>query len=612
MNIGMIRQTVHKLLLLSSVFAIMIFALPKPAASAAATDGNIATIYTQNGLAPVIRILSSDGSSVVRDLPVAQVNDTISAIAWSPLGDKLAYMIQEQGLNTSVWTINVDGTEDTLLVDLSNQYGLAAQDSVSWAPYGYQIAFTHNGSLYVVNDDGSKLFGTVHDSNVNRVRWVMNDRLGIQTSESFGMVSLYGYESGGNTRQYYPWYDSPHSFSPAPDSKVYAYNGNSLGDKIFIRNSSNDLIDTIDCSSEQCGSPSWSVGSDKLLYTTMTGMYPFTSKLVTHDVDSKATTTLTTVPSGGSYQQPQWQPVGQTLTQPNVTTFEYRNVQSGVHTYSHSPNLAVPFFGDYSTLSKEGEFVNGAMPWDSDSVPVYRLIDDEAGTELLTIDDDEALTAINDYGWRLEETPLFAFTAPGSNRMPVFRFNDPATQSRIYSADMNSVATQQYTYNKNLDYEGIAFYVPLDSAKYDSQSVYRMTNYITGERIFTQNPEEVLYAQDLYPGWKYEGVAFKSAPEADATSSPIYRLTNYYKKERVFTPSKYEADYAVSHYPGWVYEGEVFRSYNTQESGTVPVYRLVNWAYGGRLFTANKAEVDYAIAHYPGWVSEGIAFYTKP
>lgn len=171
------------------------------------------------------------------------------------------------------------------------------------------------------------------------------------------------------------------------------------------------------------------------------------------------------------------------------------------------------------------------------------------------------------------------------------------------SSDCSSYGARNYS-----NYANTWFINPVQS-----QPVYRLTNYITGERVFTTSFIEVMIAEQRYPGWKYEGVSFSTALSDDGRAQPVYRMTNYYLKARLFTTSKFEVDYALSHYPGWIYEGEVFKAYSVQISGSVPIYRLTNKLYGSRLFTASKVEADYAVAHYPGWVYEGpIAFYAIP
>ncbi len=150
-------------------------------------------------------------------------------------------------------------------------------------------------------------------------------------------------------------------------------------------------------------------------------------------------------------------------------------------------------------------------------------------------------------------------------------------------------------------------YKSLDWQPITSPFVYRMANWITHERFFTPDANEVLAAQRNYQGWVYEGVGFRAAKAGSSDSQPLYRLANYITHERLLTANQAEIGYAQTHYPGWVYEGIAFYA-TSCGSGSEPVYRAANWITHERLFTPNHAEVIAAQQNYRGWVDEGVGF----
>ena len=88
--------------------------------------------------------------------------------AWSPDGSRIAYMVYLEGgapLTYEIWTVNPDGTNPRLLVDLGECGGGGCSGGLAWSPDGSMLAFHsvrdnlsgRQRGIYVVHADGSGL-----------------------------------------------------------------------------------------------------------------------------------------------------------------------------------------------------------------------------------------------------------------------------------------------------------------------------------------------------------------------------------------------------------------------------------------------------------------------
>src|SRR5205823_4004839 len=76
--------------------------------------------------------------------------------AWSPAGNKIAFMTVRNGPDREIYTMNADGTGQTKLADGG------VDTTLSWSPDGRKIAFNtpYSGephAIYTMNADGTNL-----------------------------------------------------------------------------------------------------------------------------------------------------------------------------------------------------------------------------------------------------------------------------------------------------------------------------------------------------------------------------------------------------------------------------------------------------------------------
>lgn len=99
--------------------------------------------------------------STITDVPVQILGRSLPALAWSPDGQKLAYIAGRSGAQPELWVMNADGTGHFLLLRGQQE----VFDHLTWSPDGRYIAFSHSATgsnmpgalqIYLVKATGSQ------------------------------------------------------------------------------------------------------------------------------------------------------------------------------------------------------------------------------------------------------------------------------------------------------------------------------------------------------------------------------------------------------------------------------------------------------------------------
>src|SRR5207247_4290522 len=121
------------------------------AAPSYSSDGTKIAFETArfSGVAPDIAVVNAGTA-------LAKVVENAREPTWSPDGAKIAYVANRDGLISSIYVANADGTNETRL---TNGYP-GSDDQPAWSPDGTRIAFwTNQGAIGlrigIVNADGT-------------------------------------------------------------------------------------------------------------------------------------------------------------------------------------------------------------------------------------------------------------------------------------------------------------------------------------------------------------------------------------------------------------------------------------------------------------------------
>jgi Tol biopolymer transport system component len=150
-------------------------------------------------------IINADGSG---ELMLGQTDfmGTIPPAAWSPDGNKIAFVSGDEECCADLYVINADGSGLAQLTRLGTVTG------ADWSPDGRTLALRAAGSVYVVNADGSDLIQLTNDTGplvVRHLEWSpQGDRIAFSLSldpvvwetEDGGSLTIHVINADGTNR----------------------------------------------------------------------------------------------------------------------------------------------------------------------------------------------------------------------------------------------------------------------------------------------------------------------------------------------------------------------------------------------------------------------------
>lgn len=116
--------------------------------------------FWNKGRFQVMRFMNGQLSTIA-NVPVQVLGRSLPALAWSPDGQKLAYIAGRSGSQPELWVMNADGTGHLLLLRGQQE----VFDHLTWSPDSRYIAFSHSATgsnmsgalqIYLVKATGSQ------------------------------------------------------------------------------------------------------------------------------------------------------------------------------------------------------------------------------------------------------------------------------------------------------------------------------------------------------------------------------------------------------------------------------------------------------------------------
>lgn len=230
--------------------------------------------------------------------------------------------------------------------------------------------------------------------------------------------------------------------------------------------------------------------------------------------------------------------------------------------------------------------------------PVYRLR--KSGNYVYTMSSSEKESAIRNYGYIDEGEAFKALSAPLSqNYLPVHRLSYPLTGGYLYSPSEaeRQMMISQYGFRD----EGSSFYLN-NELGVTILPVYRMSSSTNGY-FFTNSSQERWTAISLY-GYRDEGTGFSTRAGYTTDSLPVYRLSS--PQGYLYTTDFGERKYA--RLLGFRPEGVGFHAYPTSNMGATQLIQRLS-KNGRYLYTASPTELTSAVNVY-GFRYEGQSFRT--
>ncbi len=151
---------------------------------------------------------------------------------------------------------------------------------------------------------------------------------------------------------------------------------------------------------------------------------------------------------------------------------------------------------------------------------------------------------------------------------PIFRFWSSVLAHHFYTTDESERDGVIHDYpDVWTDYEGPAYYVPIDDSDPNVRPVYRFWSDLLSSHFYTISEDEKEYILNNYPTnvWQLEGIVFYAYPVGwqPADSKPVYRFWSGQHGTHFYTISEDEKNYIIATYPNytWAPEGIVWYAY---------------------------------------------------
>ncbi|MDO8848719.1 MAG: carboxypeptidase regulatory-like domain-containing protein [Coriobacteriia bacterium] len=281
-----------------------------------------------------------------------------------------------------------------------------------------------------------------------------------------------------------------------------------------------------------------------------------------------------------------------------------------------------------------------------DTAAIYRMHNVETDT-FLYAGLAEANQILTYYPTRFtsEGVAFYLSWAPGTGKIPIYRFLGPGLNSQFLTASETERAAIQSGYPATLMFEGTFGYVsgglqlgsgtgsisgvvtgpgnaPLSGvwvrasleddsgtwfARTNGSGAYSITGLPAGSYLVTFStwPNNFDSGWTIIPDYYPGDVAVASATNTPNINirltrlpQPVYRFFNFTNGTHFFTPSEDEANNVIDQWSD-IFEFEGVAYYTNPDNNTQPLYRFFNRNSGSHFYTASLDEANYVIATWP-------------
>jgi TolB protein len=315
--IGASVLTVLAAIVAAGVLALLMGVGAKPAEAASSGDkGKIAFASDRAGNMD-IWVMNADGTNLVQ---LATNSDREVFPAWSPDGQKIAFVRGERGPSQEIWLMNDDGTGQKQLTFNGEQDIMPA-----WSPNGSNIAFVRidsssNAEVYVMSAAGGEEQNLTNspDAFDEKPTWSPNGKQIAFDSDRSGAFAVHTMRSNGKyLRQLTD--DSLSAFdpawSPSGDKLAFSDNGCCGESDLFVMKADGTGVTQLFETPENETHATWSPDGKRIAFERfqVTGneksFVPNSGEIYVIGEHGEGLTNLTNEP-GSDDQLPDWSPKG--------------------------------------------------------------------------------------------------------------------------------------------------------------------------------------------------------------------------------------------------------------------------------------------------------------